>query len=328
MAATSLAMTTPTTAFVWGFRARGYFRPFDTHAELARTDDGGRTWHVVPGAPRENYQSEAVSDVTFVSPTIGYLWGRRVYRTVDGGLTWRPLRVPSHRVDELSGSDGYAWALAPACSGPSCLKETVFRIDPDGRIERRDIPPTRVDADDRLGGTYDGLQTLFTGEKDRRVELWLQGPSGGWVGRRTPCDFAALDAIGADNEVHLLCTGEPGAGEQLTQAWVSGDGGRTWSHRSSPGEFGYPTGLDVAAGTWILSRERGSIQTSNDGRRWRPARFRAPKGYTGGEGFDQIDILADGVGAALPADAFQGDTRLAYTTDYGREWTTRKVRIG
>jgi hypothetical protein len=183
-------------------------------------------------------------------------------------------------------------------------------------------------VDDDLGASFDGVQTLLTGEKNGHVTLWLQGLSGGWVRRTTPCDFLALDALEPGGQIDLLCDEEPGTGFQPTHAWVSYDDGETWTLRRSPGEFGYPTDLEVSNGNWVLSRERGSIQTSPGGSEpWQYAYIRPHSDFTAGEGFDQMYLFDDGAGVAIPADGFQGETRLAYTTDSGRHWIARKIRL-
>jgi hypothetical protein len=320
-------MVSPQVGFIWGYRARGWLKAGDSQAELARTDDGGHTWHVVPHAPRAIEYGNAIGNVTFVSPTIGYLWGNKVFRTVDGGVRWRRIHVPQ-AIDELSGSDGYAWAIAPTCPGVNCLKQTVFRIDPNGQIEHPDQPDTPITADDDLGASSDGIQTLFTGDKTGHVKLWLRGLAGGWVRRTTPCDWLALDALGPESQIDLMCAEEPGTGFEPTHAWVSYDDGATWERRRSPGEFGYPTDLEVSGGNWLLSRFRGWIQTSLEGnQRWQYADIRAPKNYTAGEGFGQMYLFDNGDGVAIPSDGFQGETRLAYTADNGRQWTVREIRL-
>jgi hypothetical protein len=322
----SLAMVSPEVGFVWGFRSRGFFKAADEHAELARTDDGGRTWRIVPGTPKASYSGNAIGDVTFVSPSIGYLWGSKIFQTIDGGVHWRRLHVP-HAIGELSGSDGYAWASSSTCR--NCLKQTVFRIDPDGRVEHRDLPDAPVNLDDGLGASSDGVQTLFTGDKDGHVKLWLQGLSGGWVRRTTPCDWLALDKLGPDAQIDLMCLEEPGTGFEPTHAWVSYDDGETWSPRRSPGEAGYPSDLEVSGNNWVLSRFRGSIQTSLGGSQpWQYADIRPHTDFTGGEGFGEMYLSSDGAGVAIPSDGVQGETRLAYTTDYGQHWTARKIRLG
>jgi hypothetical protein len=318
-------MVSPELGLVWGFRSRGFYEALDEHAELARTQDGGRTWHVVPGTPKASYYGDAIDEVTFVSPSIGYLWGNKVFQTVDGGVHWRRLHLP-HPIGDLSGSDGYAWATAATC--PNCLKQTVFRIDPDGRVERHDLPDAPVTLDDDLGGASYGVQTLFTGEKDGHVKLWLQGLSGGWVRRATPCDWLALDTLGSSNQIDLMCLEEPGTGFEPTYAWVSYDDGETWTRRRSPGESGYPTDLEVSGGNWVLSRFRGSIQTSLGGnQRWQYADISPHTDFTGGEGFDQMYLFDDGTGVAIPANGSEGATRLAFTTDYGRLWIAPKIRL-
>jgi photosystem II stability/assembly factor-like uncharacterized protein len=61
--------------------------------------------------------------------------------------------------------------------------------------------------------------------------------------RRNPCtsdETRGLQvAVGQAQHLVAICSGEPGAGQQLKRAYASSDDGRTWIRRPDPPAYGY-----------------------------------------------------------------------------------------
>ena len=73
-----------------------------TGTRLAHTADGGQYWQVLPDPPAASQDGTTdctvhacVSQVSFASSTIGYLYGPALLMTTDGGLTWHVQPGPS-----------------------------------------------------------------------------------------------------------------------------------------------------------------------------------------------------------------------------------------
>jgi photosystem II stability/assembly factor-like uncharacterized protein len=81
--------------------------------KLIRTEDGGRTWHVVGTAPW-------ISRPSFPSPRVGFAMSSKqadagdLMKTVDAGRTWRRVGSPCAK-----GWGGYAWGAALSFVSPS-----------------------------------------------------------------------------------------------------------------------------------------------------------------------------------------------------------------
>jgi photosystem II stability/assembly factor-like uncharacterized protein len=98
---------------------------------LARTDDGGQTWRTV-GSPIPADELNYLPGTTvFTSLEDGYLYGRGIRVTHDGGMTWSNPHLARH-VDPADGAvDGDVlafevrrnniWALIACVDGSGCV---------------------------------------------------------------------------------------------------------------------------------------------------------------------------------------------------------------
>ncbi len=97
-----------------------------TCTRLAHTTDGGQYWQVLPDPPAAIQEgttdctvNACVSQVSFASPTIGYLYGPALLMTTDGGLTWHVQ--PGLQTGTLTIADGQVYCGAftsDGCPGP------------------------------------------------------------------------------------------------------------------------------------------------------------------------------------------------------------------
>jgi len=97
-----------------------------TCTRLAHTADGGQYWQVLPDPPAASQDGTTdctvhacVSQVSFASSTIGYLYGPALLMTTDGGLTWHVQ--PGLQTGTLTIADGQVYRGAftsDGCPGP------------------------------------------------------------------------------------------------------------------------------------------------------------------------------------------------------------------
>jgi hypothetical protein len=117
-----------------------------------------------------------VSQIRFVTTSVGYLFGAALYQTEDGGRTWR--RVPSPPVEALEASAGTVIRVVydhGGCPGPctQTVQETTA-----GSGAWHTLPHIRSpNAYGGLSAQSDGVETplvghyeLTPGERDRAVK--------------------------------------------------------------------------------------------------------------------------------------------------------------
>jgi photosystem II stability/assembly factor-like uncharacterized protein len=128
---------------------------------------------------------------------------------------------------------------------------------------------------------------IFSRDAATLKGIWLETGDGGlsWQNLHGPCrqgDFYNAAATLDGQTIWAACGGQPAAGTELKEVYVSADGGRTWELRAAtpdlpPGpvgtltEGGYVSDLALASRTTgFLALARGGILRSSDrGRTWR-----------------------------------------------------------
>ena len=174
--------------------------PVEGRFRIAATDDGGRSWHVLPSAGMPDstgqYNFAASGDCLVTSGRSAYFGtggtSSSVFRSDDRGRTWRttPSAIPA-------GDAAGVFGLAFRAPGQGIAVGGDFGAPADG-----------VDAVSRTG---DGRRWTSTGDLAHLGEdaAWLPGTRNG-----------------------LVVVGESGAVGGVS---VSGDGGRTWKRLSDTG---------------------------------------------------------------------------------------------
>jgi hypothetical protein len=181
-----------------------------TCLSLARTRDGGQTWHGVP-AP-----AITADGVRFADEQNGWIFGADLYATHDGGFTWT-------KVDGLSGvtnlevAKGRAWA------------EASWSVNPDSRV----VYTSSVPSDD---WHQIGDMPVSSPIAMHNGIGWVVGPDGGlfvltatgFDVRTDPCglesDIGAIAAVD-DQTVAVVCGSDVAAGSETKQVNLSHDGG-------------------------------------------------------------------------------------------------------
>jgi hypothetical protein len=259
--------------------------------QLAVTNDGGRTWNT--------------------------RWR--------GGEVWAVAVVPN--TDE-------AWASIPAGNGCLDCPPDLLKSEDGGRSWRRAARGLSIPsfASPQAGYALRSRQAdagplLRTADGGR---TWHRVPSPckrGWAGHAWS---ASVSFVSAEHG-WLLCTGQPGAGNQAKAIYETTSAGSHWKRlvnvQFEPGNlragglsgFGYPGGISFApGGRGLLWEGRGpTYLTTNKGRTWKPVSVTSPEIRTGQSGWQVSRRLA----YLLVQDSGRRlDYELLRTVNQGRRW--------
>jgi photosystem II stability/assembly factor-like uncharacterized protein len=304
--------------------------------ELRATNNGGRTWY--PMHPPTAYGSYSVY---FGTVHDGWIFGKGLWSTHDGGRTWR--RITDRYTQDVQSKAGTVWALESPCQPdiPCHLSLARSTIGRDSWHTVETIPETasliqphltvfsKISADLLTAGNL--FETSDTGVT--------------WQRRSAPCGSHAAGVVGLPfqqslatrngSDLFVMCSGMPGAGEQPKTLFASQDGGRDWRqvssargykydlhHHGSLPENGYVGQFSEAkSGRLWLSLERGALLTSTDGgRMWRQV-LSYPQPDTNGGGLTSMAFVGN-----LQAWAVGDPRTVFHTTDGGRHWIHVRVQ--
>jgi len=259
----------------------------DTCASLKETTDGGSTWTDLPApaAPVSGQAPDAMSDISFVDPDNGFLFGPGLEMTHDGGHTWTRAALPP--VMEVAGGDGNAYALAQPPGGSASVWRSTTGSNTWSPVP---LPP--------MNGPLQGIQLAVQGKvlllldkgvtgpvraSDEVGGLWMSDDAGSeWVDRRVPCTpedggAAVISIAYGHSDAWLIdCfDNEQSSQEQQTQhhLYGSADAGVDWVRLADPTETGFPVLLaDNGSGHAFLTTESGGQDrfdaTFDGGRTW------------------------------------------------------------
>ena len=257
---------------------------------LKVTTDGGSTWTDLPAptVPVFGYSQalDAVSDIYFADPDNGFLFGPGLEMTHDGGQSWAAPALPP--VMEVTGSGGYAYALARPSTGPARVWRNTIGLNAWSPLS---LPPmTGPFQGFQLGVEGHTLLLLQEGEtgpipaSDEVGTLWTSDDAGSeWVERRVPCTAedggAAVISIAYGHPDAWLVDcfdNEQSSQEQQTQHHLYGtaNAGGDWVRLADPSETGAPFLLaDNGSGHAFLTTESG-------GQDWLHATFDGARTWT------------------------------------------------
>jgi hypothetical protein len=314
---------------------------------MRKTADGGRTWSAVPAPdapPADMYQgtppANAVGTILFTSAGTGWAFGPALWQTRDGGGTWRKMSVPGGPVQDLAVAGNRVLAVTSRCgaSAGACrfgvysaaVGSDDWRAVPGaaGPDDQQTVPGAVGPGSARLVVSA-GVGYVFAIAPGQGRPVLLAGPVNGsarWRPVPDPCVAASSGALAAapGGWLFLGCGGEPGVGEQVKVAWLSGDGGRSWHQVAGPPAGGYLGGASMSpGGTIFLFGARMNLYVSPDrGRGWQSPSL---PDAAGGAGFPLTGLVITGTrGFAFEAGVDQQQAWL--TSDGGRHWTAVTVR--
>jgi photosystem II stability/assembly factor-like uncharacterized protein len=325
----------------WAINGRGFWL----------TEDGGRTWLRVhlPGLASGGVADGRadplanVSDVQFVDLRHGWvstMAGSGIYRTTDGGRSWRVSIPPGcaavcegGAVSFLDARNGYALVDTRAPDN------RLFRTVDGGRTWRLVSQPTVFGpvtfADSTHGfafgpggqmviGPYAGVPFGMLYETSDGGRTWSRPDLGG-------SDSYVEEPLGAFGRSVVLVQNRPnprGAVELAAGSiYSSGDVDGRWRAQPVPSGFrgGWvPTSLSlVSPRIWILSFTHVLLVTADAGRHWRKLVVRnLPRGGR----IKQVAFSSSRVGWAVLY-GFGSQPALFHTTDGGVHWKPAGPRL-
>ncbi|HKN50575.1 MAG TPA: hypothetical protein VJ010_10155 [Actinomycetota bacterium] len=278
---------------------------------LARTRDGGATWHSVPvPADVETPSPNGISRVRFANASDGWLFGPQVWATHDGGTSWRPVAPLGGPVISLEAADGRAWGLVESAEGVSATVEAA-------PVDTDDWKPVGRAAA-AIGITLHGKVGYAVAPDGALVAL--EPEPAGIEERGVPCPAATVAAIAApsDTEVAVVCAADPGAGSSTKTLLLSHDGGRTWSTAGVAPRGGQTSGLAAASThTFVVAAASAAsylYRTTDAGKTWKTV-------FTDTGGGSPLKDLGftDSTHGVVVLGAFP-DAKLFVSSDAGGTW--------
>lgn len=304
---------------------------------LARTIDGGATWHYL------SFQEQSIANavgaswhVFFADTQLGWLYGPNVYVSRDGGATWA-LSPPSGPAGlglppllALSASSDSVWAVTAVqqCTTPtgvgSCPPHLLVSIDGGRGWTVAAQQPLIAGTQTQIVRVSHDIGWILSWQPDRSSLALTRDGGATWQSLTTPCApetsfedrMAAID----DRTIWIICGSQPGAGEQEKQLITSTDGGHHWNYPPNPPLGGYVGNLALSAPTsgvtgWLAMLRGPLYLTTDEGRTWTPADLRGAE--VGPAGSGEIEVVF--------TDPLHGwaatSTEIFRTSDGGRQWT-------
>jgi len=314
---------------------------------VARTDDGGLTWHGLP-APDAGSPDGAsgVSGIRFLDGRNGWAFGPELWVTHDAGKTWTAIGTGGQRVTDLETAGDRAYALFARCGASStgrsasfasgCTSYTLMTATagsdqwaPAGRAT------TGLGSPQAAGP---GMIALYgaTGYLAAPDGALYSGPLGGTWRKAgvLPCPPRAALADGLPGQAQLAllsptglatyCTGgAAGADTGAPRVYQSADSGATWTAAGQwpPGAAAAPASIAAtSAGTLLLATGDGIWLLR--GQTWEKAVVRGTSEPDGG--FSYVGMTSAAQGVALPADTSLHEVYM--TTDGGATWQARPIK--
>lgn len=310
---------------LWGMVTEPCPRPGADSARCAvvqRSTDGGGTWTRlgrVDAATDGRTDSDSVGAVHFSDATHGWVFGRNLFATFNGGKRWQRVDL-GEPVVALESSGSSAFALVGSCpdgigdcTAPMRLFEGTVATGR-WRFVRLgfDLPPTDTG---HLVVTRSGAYAVAVSENLEQTFVARTG-AGRWERRMLPCPRALVAAIEPEQQ-GLVAACRPISPAGPVELQTSSDGGRTWAvvwQHTFPSTV---TSLAVTGQAVVVTLENGDVVRSIDNGRTFPTVLQVGAAPTVRFTDAEYGILLAGP---------PGDRRLFRTTDGGGAWRAVSAR--
>jgi hypothetical protein len=200
---------------------------------------GGGRWALLGrvSAPIAPSGERGVSEIRMATPRLGWVFGPGLFRTADGGRSWRAEAIPGGKqVLDLAATPRAAYAIVSPCAvGTACHRNlSVWRTAHPHRPAWRRVPvtlPPNFFAVVAIGGT---TVYLVDPQPFPTPDAFYASVRGGpFTKRPVPCqkrlngNLADIAPV-TSTRLALLCVIDPGFGSAGKTVFRSADSGRSW----------------------------------------------------------------------------------------------------
>jgi len=339
--ATAMSWTSASHGWVLGTEQCGAKYGNCAGSQVIGTTNRGQSWHLIgkltASIPKIGQGGTGITEIRFGTDKAGWAFGPDLYRTADGGGTWKHVRVPGggKQVLDLAVTPTFVYVVASPCgfdAGICAGRLTAWRARLSGTSWTRMSFPrplhVNVSADVAAsGGAVYVIDTMIEGT--RPTQFYVSTDDGRhFSARHNPCPASTIHQLiqaapTSPTKVALLCDGNAGFGKAVKMVYMSRNTGKKDTFAGTMSPWGIQAQLtaspsgNLAVAAWSI----GSFIDINDtkgGTTW----HQVIGSGDGGAGFNDITFVSNKVAWVVgsPASMFPAYGRLLKTTDTGRHW--------
>jgi photosystem II stability/assembly factor-like uncharacterized protein len=339
--ASAMTWTSPTRGWVLGARSCG-LRSNCATSQVIATADGGSSWHLVgtinAPIPKLGLGTTGITEIRFATSGVGWAFAPGLFRTADGGRTWRAMPIPGHgkQVLDLAVTPAGAYAIVSPCAYLTGLcgktQLSAWRTNPAGRTWTRMPVKLQINVAANVAA-YGRTVYVVNPALEHPSQLYASTDGGRhFSARHVPCTAAEehtlIQAVPySATKVAFLCDGNPGFSQAVKAVYRSADTGKTDTYAGTMGPYGIQAELAVSpsGNLAVASWSDGSFIYINDSRgtTWDTVIASGD----GGAGFNDITYVSNRVAwvVGAPASMFADYGKLLVSRDAGRHWAFAKL---
>jgi photosystem II stability/assembly factor-like uncharacterized protein len=309
-----------------------------TCSDVIGTADGGKTWASVgrvkaPIASIGNTSKPGLSEIRFATSKVGWVFGSKLFRTLDGGHTWSPVGIPGQgkQVLALGTSSTIAYAIVSPCAWMTglCTQKplSLWMTNTLTTISWTKIA-VKLPISVLAGVTVYGKTVYVVDSLNGKPDKFYASTDGlHFSARPDPCiktvDVQLFQAAPISaKDVALLCDGNPGFSKAEKIVYRSTDTGKTDKYAGTMGPYGIQAQLAASPSgrLAVASWSDGTFIYVNNGGK---TSWTMRVAYSdGGAGWNDVQYIANKVAWVVysPAEFVYGRGKLYVTRDGGKKW--------